>query len=47
MIQPENSNSLHLAEAQQPLLKGALFTGAQQVLQIIFAVRIPGGLTPP
>ncbi|HEY9630713.1 MAG TPA: hypothetical protein V6C84_25730 [Coleofasciculaceae cyanobacterium] len=47
MIQPANLNSMHLAEAQQPLLKGAVFTGARQVLQIVFAVRIPGGLTPP
>ncbi|MBD3886716.1 hypothetical protein IFO70_34235 [Phormidium tenue FACHB-886] len=47
MIQPGLPNLRHSAQIQQPLLKGKIWVAAEPMLQIVFAVRVPGGLTPP
>jgi hypothetical protein len=39
--------SIQLDQIQQPLLKNALLLKTELVVQCIYAVRIPGGLTPP
>jgi hypothetical protein len=32
---------------QQPKLRGILYVAREQALQIVFAIKIPGDITPP
>lgn len=47
MFEQNNNRSILLMCAQCVLLKGTLLIQLKQLLQLVAAVRIPGGLTPP